>query len=177
MPIKEHGDFKREAAQLIRLSKALPVQLAQEYENFVKDNFRKGGFRNRKFEPWEPRKNDTDPGRAVLIDKPFLRDSVQALGPQRRGNRVVIVITAEAPYAQIHNEGGRVVANQRVGRHERGPYTDSRGRKVPRHSVRPHRRTLRYEMPQRQFMGDSQYFRKHFRQTVERQVRKIFPQR
>lgn len=112
-----------------------------EGENFFKESFRKQGWDG---EAWEPRKNDKDPGRAILTKSGRLKRSFKR---QLMGNRMSRVEN-EAEYAQTHNEGLRIRGNQYVRGHKRRQGN-------ARVNVKPHSRKVDFKIKKRQFMGNS----------------------
>lgn len=82
---------------------------------FISDNFQKQGFQGPTFEPWAPRVNNKDQGRAILIKhavmiRGFRKDNKTADG---------LDIANSVPYTQAHNEGiDKVVSVQEHGRNK-----------------------------------------------------------
>lgn len=79
--------------------------------NFVHENFEKEGFQGEVFEPWTERKKETKKtlGKPVLTFSAFLRNNTRfyTLGD-------AVVVHNNAPYAQIHNEGGTIHHGERT---------------------------------------------------------------
>lgn len=84
----------------------LPKKLGNAAESHFKDNWRKQGFDDSTVKPWKSRKNNIDPGRAILVGKAnrgggrlrrSFASAVQSL------NR--ITVTNFAPYSVYHNYG------------------------------------------------------------------------
>lgn len=79
---------------------ALPKRLGNEAVNHFKDNWRKQGFDDSVVTPWKKRKNNVDPGRAILVKTGRLRRSwdvfVQGL------SRILVV--NPTPYAERNNK-------------------------------------------------------------------------
>lgn len=111
---------------------------------WFQDSFSNQGFTNASFEPWDKRKNDLDPGRAILVKTTYLQKSIEVMGDN--GNAVIFGTTV--PYAKLHNEGGRLRVNQYVRAHHRT-------RNGRREQVQAHSRKLDIKFPKRQFMGHS----------------------
>ena len=148
-------DFKALGQKLIK-----DAQTIAEVEmiNFIMGNFEKQGFTDTGFTAWEGRKNDADPGRAILVKSAELRDSVKITesSPDR------VVATATAKHAELHNEGG--VVNIPVTKKMRGYFwfmykkTGEAKWKAMALTKKSH---FSFRMPKRQFMGDSHTFNLH----------------
>jgi hypothetical protein len=78
----------------------LPKKLGNAAESHFKDNWRKQGFDDNTVQAWKPRKNNSDPGRAINVKTGRLRRSwdviVQSL------NRIFVV--NDTPYAGYVNK-------------------------------------------------------------------------
>lgn len=163
-------DFKKMGEQLIK-----DVQTLAEVEmlNFVLSNFEKQGFTDASFEPWKQRKNDADPGRAVLLKSGGLRDSIKVT----ESNRTRVVLSATAAHAQIHNEGGRV--NVPVTKKMRKFFwfmyykTQAAKWKGMALTKKTH---FSFTMPKRQFMGDSISFENHIEDLFFKAITQRFKQ-
>lgn len=134
--------------------------------------------------PWAKRKNDKkkDKGRAILVKSGRLRNSIHIISatPQR------IEVGTSVPYAQAHNDGFKGTVTVRS--HTRSQYkkvkeqyTTRTGKISSRTSristgtvfqVRSHTRKI--NLPQRQFMGDSEVINIKFDQTITRAIDSIF---
>ncbi len=83
----------------------LPKKLGNEAINHFKDNWRKQGFDDNTVAPWKKRKNNLDPGRAILVGKGYgagrLRRSFNSVV---QNSRRVLVIN-DTPYSVYHNYG------------------------------------------------------------------------
>ncbi|MFD2787955.1 hypothetical protein [Hymenobacter rubripertinctus] len=142
------------------------------------ENFDNGGFTDKVFIRWKPRKGDTEnkgrrlgdggrqSGRALLIKSGALRRTLRisyALPQQVK----VLAGNQDVDYAGIHNEGGRIQTTVRVKAHTRtNSYQDEvsgpRARKAKyakvttgTSTVEAHSRRVNTVMPRRQFMGAS----------------------
>ena len=142
------------------------------------ENFDNGGFTDKIFIRWKPRKGDAENrgrrlgdggkqgGRALLIQTGRLRRSLRtgSISSQavqfRAGNQ-------DVDYAQMHNEGGRVSETVQVRAHSRRLFMEDEvsgpsARKAKyvqvqtsTSQVRAHTRKLNITMPRRRFMGSS----------------------
>jgi phage gpG-like protein len=132
-------------------NKDFPRMVAVRSEQWVKGNFRKGGYDGGK---WNDRKIKEGNGkRAILIKRAFLRDSIRSF---TTSNTVFIV--SNSPYAKLHNEGGTVV--QTPSSQQRGffwaKHTEAKKAKrtaeADRWKYMALAKVLNITMPQRQFM-------------------------
>jgi phage gpG-like protein len=123
------------------------------------ENFDNGGFTDKVFIRWKPRKGDTDnrgrrlgdggrqQGRAILIKTGALRRSIRIGWALPHGVNIVAG-NQDVPYAGIHNEGGRITGTVSVKSFERKSKTGLQ-------MVKAHTRTQNTTMPRRQFIGNS----------------------
>lgn len=132
---------------------------------FINKNFRDQGFNDNGLKKWDERKrNDHREGRAILVDKGFLRNSFSA-----RRERLSVIFKSNAVYAQIHNEGGKITGTQSIRSFDR--LRNGRTERVKAHS-----RTVNTEIPQRQFMGKSAYLDGKIRDKIKRTLDQLFRQ-
>ena len=124
-------------------------------------NFEEQGFFGKK---WDKRKNDSDPGRGILMGRGSgrLRRSLQ--NPKRGSNS--ITWNLDVPYAKIHNEGGTIKATQNVR-----PF--NRTVKGKEQKVKAFTRNVNIKMPQRQFIGDHPKLRLEIETIITRNAKKI----
>lgn len=123
------------------------------------ENFDNGGFTDKVFIRWKPRKNDTEnrgrrlgdggrqQGRAILIRSGALRRSLRIDWAFPHGVRL-LAGNQDVPYAGIHNEGGKITGSVSVRSFER----TSKGKQQ---TVKAHTRQLDITMPRRRFMAPS----------------------
>jgi len=160
-------DFQKMGRELIKDAQTIAEV---EMVNFVMSNFEKQGFTDSGFTPWEKRKNNADPGRAILVKSGILKDSVKIT----QSNPERVVISATAKHAQIHNEGGNIniPVSDKMRRFfwymfkktGQGKWKGMALTKKSHFNVR---------IPKRQFMGESISFNNHienlfFKAIVER---------
>ena len=128
----------------------LRVELTDEFDrNFT----RKAFFTQR----WKPRKDPNARG-SLLIVTAALRRSIKS---QETANGVRF--TSEVPYATVHNEGGK--GQKHVRAHQRRTPSG----KVA--NVKAH--TRRFDIPQRQFIGDSPEVRQIIQDVVSDNIRQF----
>lgn len=142
-------DFQKAAKLLDEFAKGeAKTIIGVEAVNFFKSNFDVVGFQDKGTSKWKPvseaRRKQKPSGSKTLTDKGYLKGSIR-WEPTATG----VTIFTDEPYAQIHNEGGKITVTYTVSSHTRktkyGPV-----------QVSEHSRTVNTEMPQRQFIGESQ---------------------
>jgi phage gpG-like protein len=122
-----------------------------------KQNFRKGGFDDAAPEPWQKRKKDPSPGRAILVKKGHLRDSIYVVKYDRNG----VTIGSNSPYAKIHNEGGTINHPGGTAYFVKGKKAIFVSNKTATRFAGMHKKLMlrtkahKIPMPQRKFMGES----------------------
>lgn len=116
------------------------------------------------FNKWQKRKNDSDPGRGILMGRGSgrLRKGIKAT--QINGN--TITWNFDVPYAKIHNEGGTIKTTQNVR-----PF--SRTVKGKEQKVKAFSRKVNIKMPQRQFIGDHPVLRLAVKRVVDINLKKL----
>lgn len=95
--IRQKAELERELNKFTRI-------MGVEAKNFFVQSFRNQGFTDRRLERWQRRRNNSDPGRAILVKSGNLRRSIRVLASSINE----VTIGSDLPYAQIHNEGGRM---------------------------------------------------------------------
>jgi phage gpG-like protein len=132
---------------------------------WFQDSFINQGFTGSAFEPWDKRKNDLDPGRAILIKTTYLQKSIEVMSESGTS----VVFGTSVPYAKLHNEGGRLRVNQYIRAHHRT-------RNGKRTQVQAHSRKLDIKFPKRQFMGHSEKLMDSLDQWLFNQILTQFKQ-
>ena len=169
------SDFNRFKQQVPRFVGTLAV-------DFFKGSFRRQGFiEDRRIDKWPPRmptKTDrrTQKTGHTLVKSGRLRRSIRII---RVGKGFVIVGT-NVPYAQIHNEGLTINTKASISSHTRRAHTrKSRGRRqrIKAHDVKAHTRHIQFTMPQRRFMGDSNFLNRRITLQTARRLQQIFQNR
>ncbi len=135
-------DFSKLQLDMRGLMRKLPALIGNTAANFYKDSWNREGFIDHSIERWPKRRRTNGKPRRTLVKTGRLRRSVRY---RTNGNR--ITISTDVPYAQIHNEGGKVQAVQTVKAHQR---RNKKGK--PNIKVASHTRRVNYTMPKRQFM-------------------------
>lgn len=115
---------------------------------------------------------DKRKGAAVLIKSGYLRRSIRITHQSQE----MVAVGTSAPYAQIHNEGGKVKKEVYVPAFKRRGYkrkTQSGTQQVKPHNVQGHNRQLNLNMPKRQFLGHSPDLMKSIERKYLRAIDKI----
>lgn len=183
MDVKETIEFTRIVSALGKLYPRLPNYAATVAVNYFKQRFvvQRDIFEK----PLQKRKNNVDPGRAILVGKGsgrFKRD-IQKI---RVTDTYAIVGTTKisAPYAKAHNEGfkGTVTVRQftrRRYKHVKEKYTDKKGQSRSRTSKQVDTSTQpiivgtfkrKMNLPKRQVMGVSPFVDRRIQAEVTRQI-------
>ena len=155
MPRPRTPDLSIEIKSVEEFWKVFPTWAGREAVNFYHTSFERQGWLDKGMSKWKPRKT-TDKNqkrlgsRAILVRRGKLRRSIRM-----RVNGKLITIFTDIPYAQVHNEGGKVQATQSV------PSTTVRAHKrlikgkrrtIASHTRSAHTRKVNFTMPKRQFM-------------------------
>lgn len=142
------------------------------------ENFDNGGFTDKVFIRWKPRKGDTEnrgrrlgdggkqSGRAILIRSGRLRRSLR-MGNITTKSVQFLAGNQDVDYAGIHNEGGTITGTVSVGAHSRRLFMEDevsgasakKSKFVKVHTgtvqVKSHSRKMNTHMPRRRFLGES----------------------
>lgn len=168
------------------VKRELPVIIGREAVNFYKDRFRFGGWIDTSFNRWLQRdsKAPRNEGRALLVDTGKLRNSIRVI--ETGANYVVI--GSDMPYAEAHNEGVQEIVS--VKRHVRknkfaNKFAAKKGKETKKSTkitwkqtasgitfVEAHNRAM--NLPQRQFMGASEFLFKRINLIVQQRLKEIF---
>lgn len=166
MPKTRRGELSRLNKDLSNLQNwvgGLPTEIGNIYLNFFLDRFKAQGWIDESFQKW-PKRADSkgrNKNRSLLVFTGRLRRSLRK---QVKGQDIIFSTTV--PYAQIHNEGGRIKKDVRVR-----PYTRKRRGKAEK--VKGHNRQVDTQMPQRQFMGGSAFADRRIVKNIERELKKL----
>lgn len=172
--------IEKKAKQLHQyMNKTLPKQIRDMGLHFFISRFREQGWRDKNFEPWEKRKkNDKRKGRAILIDRGRLRNSIRA---DIKGES--IIFGTDVPYAKVHNEGGlvnrkggmRIVAHKKYtrGKHA-GRTLFHKNNKQATFAKKVEIKASSFNMPKRQFIGESAHLNKVITKKIENSIKQIF---
>lgn len=143
----------------------LPTIIGVEAVNHFSDNFQREGFDNQK---WKKSKRIGKAKGAAGTRHTLTGDTGdlgRSLSYKVSGNK--INISSDKPYAKIHNEGGRVRALQNVRPHKRTINGKT-------HNVKANSRKLDFQMPKRQFVGNSSSLKNKLEKQLLNRFQKIF---
>ena len=98
--------IKKDSEGWRREKKKIPRLLANEMVNDFKENFNRQGFRDSSTKKWKKRKNNVDPGRAVLVGPGGGRKLSRSI-KQITVNQSKVVVGSTVHYAGVHNYGLR----------------------------------------------------------------------
>lgn len=142
---------------------------------FSKERFRQKNFVDKGMpKAWDKRKKRARG--STLVQSGRLKRSLRIISK----GRYYVKVGTDVPYAQIHNEGGKINKVVRVGKHKRSrtvpKSSNIRTRKTSRTrvktgtvTVRAHSRKMNTTIPQRQFLGPS----KALATKIEKKMKKI----
>lgn len=158
--VNQFPDYAQLGKSVDDMVKSLPVLVKNRAVNFFKDSFDRKGFIHTGFEPWKPRL-DTEANGSLMLVTGNLKNSI--FGETARN---IAIVSSDTPYSAIHNEGGTIATTANVRSH-------TRTRKGKSHTVRSHTRNVNMTMPQRQFMGHSDFLMKNIETNFQYQLERI----
>jgi len=179
-------DWRALRPRLARVREELPKAWSNAARNFFVGSFsRQGWYRGRFLVKWQPRADaNTGEGykrRGILIKSGRLRRSIRIRQAQFRR----VIIASDTPYAAAHNYGFNETVSvrghmRRKYKIDRYKYTTKNGRErrgsrkieASQHYVRQHDRKM--NLPQRQFMGDSEILDRELENITTRAIDFIF---
>jgi phage gpG-like protein len=98
--------FDKVLQNMEKVKKTLPPVVANLSVNFFVASFNNQGFTDGSLSRWQARKNDTRPGRAILVKSGALKRAVSGSVKEATWDKIHLVIDSGAvPYAKRHNEG------------------------------------------------------------------------
>lgn len=163
-------DFGRDAQAIRTMFKRLPTIAGNMAINFFKDSFRREGFIDSRYNRWKPRKVQGDGSRRGRRGTLTKTGELQRSITYRPGPAEFRVFSDKA-YAQIHNEGGRIRITRKMRAYFFFMYNKTK---------KEHWRNLAttkkqfFEIPQRQFMGESNVLDKRIAAHVTAALDKAF---
>lgn len=149
----------------------IPQRAATLAVNFSKERFRTQSWVDTTTQPWKNRKpmrwgRAERAGRGLLVDSGRLKRSIRKILVSAE----VVIIGTDVPYARVHNDGFHGKITQKVASHKRNlsKFGVIRGKENKRSTrvdfgrvkrgettVSTYTRTIRQNIPKRQFIGTS----------------------
>lgn len=172
-------EMKTAAAQVEKLFKEDAVKIMGiEGEKHFKKSFVDEGFTDEKLEKWQKLKPATiakkrGNNQKVLTEEGHLADAVDW---EADYNGQAVTFKNDRPYAQVHNEGGKITRRARTELFKRN--RDER-KKFAKGTTPGQGFTFKetsYNMPKRQFMGPSKVLEKKIVDKITKVLDKIFKQ-
>lgn len=159
-------DFKLMARELID---NLMIDAEVMGLKFIKSNFTKEGFMDGSFQAWQSRKQTIN--YKLLRVTNALFNSINA----NNDGKSKVTITADMPYAQIHNEGGivKIPVTPKMKKYFWAMYKNTGLEKWKAMALSPKEQFI-FRMPKRQFMGPSKTFTKDFERHIIREILTTF---
>lgn len=171
--------------RLENVHRQMPTLVGGIAVTFFKERFKQQNWVDVNTQPWKKRKESRaqrkkNAGRAVLVKSGRLRRSIRVT----RKGRDFVAVGTDVPYAQIHNEGGRIRGTVTVKKHTRGSfYMDEVSKPGARKEkwvkkkagdvqVKSHSRKMNTNIPQRQFMGSSAVLRQKLHRQMQAMIQK-----
>jgi len=173
----ESLDFGKIAKQFTNYHRLLPAKVGAIAVDFYKQSFRRQGYIDKAYKRWDERKK-TDKrrkGRAIMVDTGTLRRSIRV---SYKG-RDYVVIGSNMPYAKIHNEGGIIShpGTKRTLNFRR----DKKGMRFAKSTAtnivaqaKVEGKPYTIKIPQRQFMGASQFLERRIEAIITHDLKKMF---
>lgn len=201
MDIKEFSTLiKEKAKELDDMAKhRLPVKIGRMAKDHYQDNFRKGGFVNKRLQRWPATKRQQSGGTSaasnygpLLSRRNHLFSSIKYMPSDYR-----VRVANDVPYASIHNYGGEthptVTPKMRkfawamyyntsgIGKKpSTGKKTGNRRKNAASPQAEMWKRLaltkkkkLKVRIPKRQFIGESATLNTRIEKTIENEIRKI----
>ena len=104
-----------------RKFRKLGLEVKNEAHEWTQKAFERGGFSNKGFEAWKPRKRKDKrrPGRALLVDTSIMKNSTKGR-LRKKQSGFAVVVSSPRRYAARHNYGLRGMPKRKfVGRSAR----------------------------------------------------------
>lgn len=139
--------------------------------DFIQSNFDKQGFTDAAFEAWQPKKQSDTYNILKVTNELYKSINVSESSPER------IVWQADAPYAEIHNNGGSLtIPITRKARKFFWYMFKATGKDKWKWMALSKKESFTFKMDKRQFMGDSQTFRNDWHNHVVGEIQTRFKQ-
>ena len=175
------SDFEKKIKALETLYRRFPTQIAAIAVKFSKDRFVEQAWFDTHKEAWKPRRQRRKGGKkrsqTLLVDTGRLKKSIRKIS----ANVNTIIIGTDVPYAELHNYGGTVKKTVTVKQHIRKEHIrqNKRSRKkvlIKEHAVHSHTRNMNLNIPQRQFLGNSNELTNQLMKYITEQIENAIKQ-
>lgn len=140
--------------------------------NWFIDSFKNEGFTDQTFEKWDDRvQPDYRPGGKILTSSGFLRDSLEAV----EASKDEIDYGSNAPYAELHNEGGTITIPITAKSRKFFWYMYKKTTEEKWKWMALTKKTeIKVKMPQRKFVGESELLMKELAENYFRIIENKF---
>lgn len=140
---------------------------------FFKESFQKQGFTDTSFTSWQPRKNNSRIGGAILTDTGNLRDSLYIVSR----DKFKVTFGSNVPYAKIHNEGGKLsIPITKKSRRYFWFMYKATGKIQWKWMALTKKDRMTVNIPKRQFIGESETLKKELHTWYVKHIEKGFKQ-
>lgn len=182
MDIEGLDKLRRLGSELSRLEYSMPTKLGNVAVNFYRDSFRRQGFiKTSAVEKWKEKKQSWDRKRSrgkgsLLVKTGRMRRAIRITGK----GRAWVMIGNDTPYAKAHNEGATInqviTITPKMRRFFWAMFYESGDVRWKYMALKrdPIRRTV--NIPQRQFMGLSDFLNRRLEKTMEYEIKLLFDQ-
>lgn len=167
------SEFIRKMNDINKVLNSVHIEVASVAVSFSKDRFREQSWLDTSRTDWKKRRAKRKGGKnrsqTLLVDTGRLKRSVRKI----YSDKDVVIIGTDVPYAQIHNDGGKINKSVTVKAHTRGRFgmvkkgtgvynirtRGERTRSVRERTgdiqVKTHTRKMNTTIPARKFIGES----------------------
>lgn len=161
------SEFTRHLDSILNTYKKIPAELAVIAVNFSKERFRDQAWLDETKHNWPKRKTQRGSARrsqTLLVDTGRLKRSIRKI----KADPDQVIIGSDVPYAEIHNEGGKINKTVNVKAHEvkshrkkahirtrEGRTEIVKAQIVKSHTIAAHTRKMNLKIPSRHFLGNS----------------------
>jgi phage gpG-like protein len=150
------------------LKKNLVADLEKQGMDFIHANFKDEGFIDASFEAWPERKEPSSYGLLRVTNALFNSIDSSASGMK-------VTFTADAPYAQLHNEGGTISVNitPKMRKFFWAMFKNT-GKQRWKWMAINKKEQMQMKIPKRQFMGHSEHFHANFEAHILGEIQRTF---
>jgi phage gpG-like protein len=173
MSIKHSGkSIKDQVRDFRAMSRDLPNYVGTEAVKFFKQGFiRQGYIDEGGLKRWKARstKAKRNKGRKILVDTGALKRSIRITNKTANS----VTVGTNLPYAQIHNEGGKINKSVQVKEHNRRikKVFGKRLKELKTIRIKSFVRRMNLTIPQRQFIGRSRFFERRIQMLLEHKLK------